>query len=49
MRRWRVTVCSEIEVEAEDEEDAVLAADAIFSFLVEAEAEEIEGDDERSN
>ena len=46
MRRWRVTVSYETTVGAEDEEDAVLAADAIFNFLSEAEAEEIQADDE---
>ena len=44
MSKWRVSLPSwEIEIEAEDEEDALAACD--FDFMTEARAEEIGEDD----
>jgi hypothetical protein len=45
MRKWRVSVSWETEVEAEDEGQALIDADAAFSFMSEASAEEITPDD----
>jgi hypothetical protein len=43
MSKWTVEIPSwSIEVEAEDEGDALIQADMAFSFMSEARAEEIE-------
>jgi hypothetical protein len=47
MRKWRVSVSWETEVEAEDEGQALIDADAAFSFMSEASAEEITPDDDQ--
>jgi hypothetical protein len=42
MRKWRVSVQWEAELEAEDEGQALIDADCAFTFMSEANAEEIE-------
>ena len=46
MAKWRVSVQWDTEVEADDEGDALAAADNEFSFYKEAEAEWLDFEDE---
>jgi len=41
MRKWRVEISWECEVEADDEGDALIQADMAFSFMSEARAMEV--------
>lgn len=44
MAKWTVSVDWDVEVEAEDEGDALMQADRMFDFIGEARTEEIESD-----
>jgi hypothetical protein len=47
MRKWRITIPeTEIELEAEDEGQALIEADSSFDFIDSARVEEIEPDEE---
>jgi hypothetical protein len=45
MRKWRISVQWEVEVDAEDEGTALIDADMQFNFMSEARSEEIEPED----
>jgi hypothetical protein len=49
MRKWRISVSWETEIEADDEGQALIDADSTFSFMREARAEEITPDDTDEN
>jgi hypothetical protein len=47
MPKWKISVNFwEVEVEADDEGDALMEADSIFNFMNEARVEEIEPEEE---
>jgi hypothetical protein len=47
MPKWKISVSFwEVEVEADDEGDALMEADSIFNFMNEARVEELEPEEE---